>query len=371
MELKPGRILKKRYKIERKIHEGGMGIVYLCKDIVYRGMYVVKHPRYDEGNVDIKVEKLKVEANILKTLSHPHIVKYIDSFEERNVFYMIIEYVDGKDLKTLFQKRPAPESQVRQYGNQLLHALEFLHNCTIIHRDIKPPNVMITRNTVKLIDFGGAKMRFTGLQQKGTILYTPGYGAPEQQTGECYYQSDIFGVGAVLFFLLTGEDPCTVPPLSPCTENPLVNTNLDAVVRKATAMDPNYRFQTATEMKKALSGIVTPVTYAPRLIIGSKEFNITKSSLTIGRGGVNVYPDVTIRDPEKYISRIHAKIVTDSKGNYWIEDYSVNGTFVHTQKGYKKIKRWNLQDNDVIAFCYSPTRGPYLSLKFKTMRLIS
>jgi serine/threonine protein kinase len=366
MELTPGHILKNRYKIERKIHEGGMGIIYLCKNIMTGGYHVVKHPLYD-GDVDIKIEKLKVEANILKTLDHSSIVKYIDSFEDHNIFYMVIEYIHGKDMRTLFKDSPAAEAQVRTYCRQVLDSLEYLHNKNIIHRDIKPRNVMITGNFIRLIDFGGAKMRFTSVSQKGSILYTPGYGAPEQQAGESYFQSDIFGVGATMYFLLTGEDPCTLPPLSPCSRNPRVGRMLDTVVRKATHTDPNKRYQTATEMKDALTGVVKPVpAYGPRLIIGSKETRLTKRLSTIGRGGVNVYPDVRILDPEKYISKVHAKISRDNTGKYWIEDCSVNGTFVYWRTGFKRIKKWNLQDNDVIAFCYSSSKGPYILLKFKT-----
>ncbi|MBU7048554.1 MAG: protein kinase [Theionarchaea archaeon] len=366
MELQSGHILKRIYKIVRKIHEGGMGIVYLCTNIHTGAFYVVKHPLYDGSNVDIKVEKLKVEANILKTLSHPNIVRYIDSFEESNVFYMVIEYVKGKDMKTLFENKAVADSQVKDYCGQLLDALEYLHNLNIIHRDIKPRNIMITGNTVKLIDFGGAKMRFTSIQQKGSILYTPGYGAPEQQIGNSNFQSDIFGVGATMYFLLTGKDPCTLPPLSPCHENPQVSRVLDSIVRKATLVDPNQRYQTVKEMKNALMGIIKPSVYNPRLIIGSKEFPMIKSPLTIGRGGINVYPDIRILDPEKYLSKIHARIIQDPQGRYWIEDSSQNGTFIYWGSGYKRVKRWNLQDNDIIAFCYSPRKGPYMLLKFKT-----
>ena len=371
MELQQGQTLKRKYRVVRKIHEGGMGIIYLCADIHSGALCVVKHPLYKGDSIDMKIEKLKVEARILKTLSHPHIVRYIDSFEENNVFYMVIEYINGKDVKTLFNSKPAPGSLVKNYCGQLLDALEYLHNRNIIHRDIKPRNIMITGNSVKLIDFGGAKMRFTSLYQKGSILYTPGYGAPEQQAGEASFQSDIFGVGATMYFLLTGRDPCTLPPLSPCRENVSISKILNRIVEKATHIDPNMRYQTVKEMRNTLVGVAVPASlHGPRLIIGSREFRIKKSPLTIGRGGINVSPDIRIVDPEKYISKVHVQIVRDAKGNYWLEDSSVNGTFVYIRGTYKKVKRWNLQDNDVFAFCWNYKKGPYMTLKFKNEKVL-
>ncbi|MBU7025833.1 MAG: protein kinase [Theionarchaea archaeon] len=366
MKLRQGKIIKGKYKIEREIYKGGMGIVYVCTDIYSRAYYVLKHPLFNGMNDSMKVDKLKVEANILSTLSHPNIVRYIDSFEENNVFYMVIEYIRGSDMKGLFTNKPTTETQAKNYCGQLLDALEYLHNQNIIHRDIKPRNIMITGNNVKLIDFGTAKMRFTSIGKRGTILFTPGYGAPEQQTGECYFQSDIFAVGATMYFLLTGTDPCS-PPLSPCRINPRVNRTIDLIIRKATDLDPNRRYQTVNEMKNALIGIYRArPAYNPRIIIGSREFKITKSPLTIGRGGVNVHPDIVINDPERYVSKIHARVFRDSQGSYWLEDCSVNGTFIHIGGMYRKITKWNLQDNDMIAFCWSPSKGAYMSLKFKT-----
>lgn len=363
MKLKPGQTLKGRYRIQRPLHEGGMGVVYFCEDILTQNYRVLKHPRLDGSNDDLKTEKLKIEARILKTLSHPHIVKYHDSFQEQGIFFMVIEYVQGKDLKTLFGQNPARESEVNNYTGQLLDTLEYLHNRNIIHRDIKPRNVMISQNMVKLIDFGGAKMRFTSLTHKGSILYTPGYGAPEQQIGQSYFQSDIFGVGATMYFLLTGTDPCTPPPLSPQDLNSHINDTLNTIVRKATHIDFNRRYQTVSDMKNALSGI-RKVVFGPRLIVGSRQFNIVKSPFTVGRGGLNVHPDIILPDPEKYISKIHAQIIRDSKGRMWIEDKSVNGTFILRGKTYKRIKKWNLQNNDVIAFCWSAAKGPYLLLQY-------
>jgi serine/threonine protein kinase len=258
-----GNIVGHKYRLEREICKGGMGVICLCTDITEGQERVAKYPFLDGRNDKIKLEKLKVEAEILKTVSHPCIVRYIDSFEEKKILYMILEYIEGKDMKTLFKERPAPESHVKKYAKKLLDALEYLHNENTIHRDITPRNIMVTQNKIKLIDFGGAKMRFTSLGQESTFLWTPGYGAPEQLWGHSYFQSDIYGVGATLYFLLTGEDPRSIPPLSPRNENPRVSKNIDILVRKAPELDPDMRFQTATEMKKALA--VTPVMILPVL----------------------------------------------------------------------------------------------------------
>jgi serine/threonine protein kinase len=184
---------------------------------------------------------------------------------------------------------------------------------------------MVSNHIITLIDFGGAKMRFTSLSQRPTYLWSPGYGAPEQQSGEYYFQSDIYGVGATMYFLLTGEHPCTLPPLSPRSENPQITHELDRIVQMATFMDPDQRFQTATEMKENLLGVYKPnLEYNPRIIVGSKEYQI-KDSLTIGRGGGKVCPDVVINDPEKYVSKIHARIVADGS-DHWIERHSESST---------------------------------------------
>ncbi|MGC1120240.1 MAG: FHA domain-containing serine/threonine-protein kinase [Candidatus Methanofastidiosia archaeon] len=368
MMLRPGTMIKGKYRIDRKIYKGGMGIVYVCTDIHGGDQCVIKHPVLNGADDDLRAEKLRVEASILKTLSHPYIVRYINSFEENGVFYMVIEYINGKDMTALYANRPIAEPQMKEYCRKLLEALEYLHNLNIIHRDIKPANIMVTGTGIKLIDFGGAKMRFTSMGKRGTVLYTPGYGAPEQQAGEFYFQSDIFAVGATMYFLLTGKNPCRRPPLSPCSENPTVGKKIDSIIKKATNFDPNQRYQTISEMRNALLGISVPrPIYNPRLIIGSKEYKITKTPFTIGRGGVGITPDVTINDPERYISRMHARILTDASGNYYIENLSSsNNSYIYFNGSYKEIKsRWYLMDNDVIAFCWSPTKGPYLILKFK------
>ena len=185
MRLGEGMIIKGKYRIEKKIYQGGMGIVYICTNIYSGITCVLKHPLLNGQNDRLKVDKLEVEAEILRELSHPNIVKYIESFGEDNLFYLIIEYIRGSDMGILFNNNPTTEPMVRHYCGQLLDVLEYLHNRNIVHRDIKPSNIILTGNAVKLIDFGGAKMGFTSLGKRGTRLITPQYGAPEQKKGFC------------------------------------------------------------------------------------------------------------------------------------------------------------------------------------------
>lgn len=254
MKLKSGNIVGGKYRIEREISASGISIVYTCLDVQSENRYVIKHASYNRRNYDRKVELLKAAARILKILSHPYIVKYVDSFEENNVFYLVIEYINGKDMKTLFYNKPVEETKVRDFCVKMLNALEYLHNENIIYRDIKPTNIIVSGKTIKLIDFSGA----ISSGSEPDYLWTPGYGAPEQPRGEYYFQSDIYGLGATLYFLLTGKDPCKVAPLSPQSENLVVSEDLDRIVRKATAIDPYERFQTETEMKKMILGSYKP-----------------------------------------------------------------------------------------------------------------
>jgi len=368
MVLHHGDLLKGRYKIIRELKSGGMGIVYLAEDITHGEQCVVKTPLCKGDAEDqLKIEKLRVEAQILSSVSHPNIVKYIDFFRQNNTDCLVLEYVKGDELENKFYNTPCSEEKAREYLKQILDAVEYLHKKQILHRDINPKNIFLTtEDKIVLIDFGAAKKGYISLNQTHTKIYTPGWAPREQVEGRPVPQSDIFAVGAVGYYLLTGDTPNGFPPYSPRKMNPNVSEDIDRIIRKATMERYQDRFSTAAEMKNALLGFHHPVISIPRIILGGKVYPLQKNVILIGRGGGNVRPDIVINDSEKYISRIHAKIYKDSSNQYWIEDCdSRNGVFVFINGRWVRKKKWALYDGDTIALCYSDTKGPYITFDFK------
>ncbi|MGD2249178.1 MAG: FHA domain-containing serine/threonine-protein kinase [Candidatus Methanofastidiosia archaeon] len=367
--LHPGDIVKRQYKIEKKLNEGGMGIVYLAKNTMTGKMCVVKEPRFNNMDDSYKLKKLKFEARILMKLNHPHIVNYIDSVDKGNTFYLITEYIHGENLRDLYWNKPLPENKVEKYTLQMLDSLEYLHKRNIIHRDISPDNFMIKNNSIVMIDLGTAR-EFYGVAghhwtQVGKRFYTP---SEQAKRGEAILQSDIYALGRTMIFLLTGSPPMCGPGTIPSTLR--VSDYMCSILKRATHKIPMKRYSSASEMKHALIKKIPrppPVRRRrPQLIINGKPHFLTRYSYVIGRGAA----DIEIKDPDKYISRKHARISKDISGQYWIEDGcdgvpSLNGTFVLQHGRYVKKTKWALKDSDIIALCYKPDKGPYITIQYK------
>jgi serine/threonine protein kinase len=207
------------------------------------------------------VQNFEREANILVTLSHPSIPNIYDYFTHNERSYLVLEYINGKDLEEMLSETQNffPEEQVIQWAIELCDVLSYLHNHKpepIIFRDMKPSNVMVNQfNHIILIDFGIAK-NFRG-GQKGTMIGTEGYSPPEQYRGEASPQADIYALGATLHHLLTRKDPRLEPPFTfadrPIRKiNPAVTPEMEAVVSTALQYSPSDRFQSAQAMKEAL-----------------------------------------------------------------------------------------------------------------------
>jgi outer membrane protein assembly factor BamB/tRNA A-37 threonylcarbamoyl transferase component Bud32 len=250
-----------------------MGAVYRARDLHFPN--VVKRVAVKEMISQVRdpamretlVRNFEREANILATLEHPSIPRIYDYFTQNDRSYLIIEFIDGKDLEAMLAEARGyfPEAQVIQWGIELCDVLGFLHDHKpepIIFRDMKPSNIMInTYNHVMLIDFGIAKTFQVG--QKGTMIGTEGYSPPEQYKGEAGPSSDIYALGATLHHLLTRRDPRLEAPFSfnerPIRQlNPTVSIELEAVVNTAIQYNPANRFTSTSEMKDALQNIVRP-----------------------------------------------------------------------------------------------------------------
>lgn len=202
------------YTITNLLAEGGMGYVYNATD--ENGEEVIaKFPKPfpDQYYNDLILEKLKVEANILRnfTQENPaHVVKYIDESPDMNNFFLIIEKIDGPPVTKIVPGRGLDESEVIRLGIEMAHGLDFLHSRNTIHRDIKPDNIMIPQGGgCVIIDFGGAKQGMTqlGKHVKGTEIGSKGWTCPDQLNGKMSAECDIYALGRIMFYMATGIKP--------------------------------------------------------------------------------------------------------------------------------------------------------------------
>jgi serine/threonine protein kinase len=265
--LQAGAILLDRYAIQYVVGVGGMGAVYCARDLHFPN--VVKRVAVKEMvNLvrdpvihDTIVRNFEREANILATLNHPCIPRIYDYFSQDDRSYLIIEFIDGKDLETILSESTdfLTEAQVLNWAIELCDVISYLHNNKpepIIFRDIKPSNIMINaQEHVQLVDFGIAKTFQPG--QKGTMIGTEGYSPPEQYKGESSQRADIYALGATLHHLLTRRDPRLEPPFSFDERkirsiNPAISIELEAVIYTALAYDPEKRYSSIELMKEAL-----------------------------------------------------------------------------------------------------------------------
>jgi serine/threonine protein kinase len=219
--LEPGTVLQRRYQIDRLLGGGGMGMVYLARDqrLANRPCAIkemVDHFIDPQQRIEAN-EYFAREADTLAQLKHSAIPAITDRFADQNRHYLVMEYVEGRNLEEEIAVRggPLPEGLVIDIARQLCDVLAYLHGLTppIIYRDMKPSNVMLTRQgRVVLVDFGIA--RLFKAQRKGTMIGTLGFAPPEQYQGIADPRSDIYSLGATLHYVVTGRDPEKYPPFS-------------------------------------------------------------------------------------------------------------------------------------------------------------
>lgn len=252
-------LLQGRYELVGPLGQGGMGTVYMARDLhLHNRPCVVKRLRDDYYHEDDKKKAeafFKREANVLSQLQHPHIVHILDYFEEGANYFLVMEYIEGRDLQDVLSDRALPfeQSKVLEWASQICDVLEYLHGHQppVIYRDLKPSNIMIdVKGRVKLVDFGIA--RPWQENSDNTHVVSGGYSPPEQYWGAADPRSDIYALGATMYFLLTGNEPLALHACSPRQANLAVSEYIDQIVLKATDQDPNNRYQTARLMSQAL-----------------------------------------------------------------------------------------------------------------------
>ena len=269
-----GTTLQGRYQIVRWLGGGGMGAVYLAADHRLSGRHVavkqlLPDPNASPAELAQAQQQFQAEATMLASLDHLHLPKVYDCFAEAGQSYLVMEYVDGETMEDVLGRGGGilPEPSVIAWAGQLCDVLTYLHSRQppIIFRDLKPGNIMIDRQgTVKLIDFGIARLFKPGQRTDTLRMGTLGYAPPEQYAGQGQtdVRSDIYSLGATLHHLLTGRDPAQYPPFSFNTApvrnlNPAISPRTEAAVMKALAYNQADRFQNAAEMKRALLGTGT------------------------------------------------------------------------------------------------------------------
>ena len=260
--LEGGTLLQKRYLIERLIGGGGMGMVYLARDqrLANRPCAIkemVDHFIDPQQRIEAN-EYFAREADTLAQLKHNAIPAISDRFDDQNRHYLVMEYVEGRDLEQELAARggPLPEGLVIDIARQLCDVLAYLHGLTppIVYRDMKPSNVMLTlRGRVVLVDFGIA--RLFKAQRKGTMIGTLGFAPPEQYQGVADPRGDIYSLGATLHYVTTGRDPEKFPPFSfpPVRDlRPEISSNLAGAIDRALAYEMNDRPSSIQEFRDML-----------------------------------------------------------------------------------------------------------------------
>ncbi len=277
--LKPGTVLRQRYRIEAAIGQGGMGSVYLAEDLRLEGRKcAVKAVRIDPSIEPALIAELQHqfsrEASVLARLDHPNLPKVSDYFTEDELDYLVMDYVSGKNLKELMDEARRNgqflvEAEVLAWARQLCDALEYMHSQDppVLHRDIKPSNIKLTpTGLIKLVDFGLVKLlskdmsqTITVLQGRGTAAYTPleQYGEDDSHTDT---RSDIYALGATLYHLLTNTPPADarqrfLNPGSlapPRQHNPAISESVERALIAAIAMHPDDRPSSVTEFRDML-----------------------------------------------------------------------------------------------------------------------
>jgi serine/threonine protein kinase len=260
-----GELIAGRYELDELVGTGGMSSVYRAHDRLLERDVALKvlHEQFtSDGDY---VERFRREARSVAQLSHPNIVTVIDRGEQDGRQFIVFEYVDGENLKTLVERGgPLPEREAIELTLQVARALGFAHEHGLVHRDVKPQNVLLNGDgRAKVTDFGIARsLGVGGLTQTGTVMGTSDYIAPEQaRGGRVDAQSDVYSLGAVLYELLTGEVPfpgenfvavalrhINEPAPSVRGRRPDVSPRLDAVVRRCMAKDPRERFGSMDEL---------------------------------------------------------------------------------------------------------------------------
>lgn len=311
-----GRVFNGRYRITERIGIGGMAEVYKAQDQVLGRSVAVKVmlPQYAADSEF--TARFKQEAASAANLQSPYIVNVYDWGQDEGTYFIVMEYVRGTDLKSAIQQRGAiNQRKVAEIGSQVCQALSVAHGQDIMHRDIKPQNIMVQPDgNVKVMDFGIARAKNSVKAKTSSVLGTAHYISPEQAQGkDLDGASDIYSLGCVLYEAATGQLPFDGPdavsvamrqvnetPLPPSQVKPDISPDLEAIIMKAMEKNPYNRFQTVRDMKHALddflmgrpvTGVAGAMASAPTAVMGGVG-SMNTAVMGAEGGGTAVMPAV-------------------------------------------------------------------------------
>jgi eukaryotic-like serine/threonine-protein kinase len=342
-----GRIIKDRYKLIDERGSGSFGEVYIARDLQSNYLYAAKIMRVDHAFDSELLERFKREAYILQSLNDPHIVRVVDYGNDDNVYFIIMHHIDGQNLKYyIVTYGPMEPPRALNYVLQAAEGLDAAYKMGVVHRDIKPQNILISnKGVVKIADFGLSRRKdsptITGSDK---FMGTAYYSAPEQVMSghSADIRSDLYSLAIVLFEALVGSPPYTgntavdiilkhqseeIPSI--CRLRLGLPPEIDAFMQRAMAKLPEARFQTPREFIAALERVQqrirgpVPVLPQARLVITStgQTFVLNGAKMIVGREDPKreMHPDIQIDDPTMTLGRKHARIINE-QGAWTVED---------------------------------------------------
>ncbi|MDU2240758.1 MAG: Stk1 family PASTA domain-containing Ser/Thr kinase, partial [Paenibacillus sp.] len=270
-----GHELGGRYQIIERIGGGGMALVYKAQDLLLNRYVAIKVLRQQFVNDEEFIRRFRREAQSAASLSHPNIVSVYDVGQEDEVHYIVMEYVEGQNLNEIIKERaPLQVDEAVRIASQIADALDHAHHNQIIHRDIKPHNILIGRNgRVKVTDFGIARaVTSATITQTGSVVGSVHYFSPEHAKGVATGEkSDLYSLGIVLYQMLTGRLPFLgESPISvalkhlqeqfdePRVVNPMIPQSVENIILKSMRKNPGERYQSAKEMLRDLETCLLP-----------------------------------------------------------------------------------------------------------------